>query len=439
MCSSDLRPGELPPRPASTGEKAFLLALLVALFTVSTMSHQLTPFFMLGACVALILVRRCNLTGLPVLLGVILVGWVSFAAVGYWTGHLGTIFGPIGDLLANLFGSVNGRINGTAPGHVLALHARVAVAGVIVGLAAAGLLRRRRLGLDDRVLLALLCMPVFAFGLQSYGGEIALRIYLFMLPAASVLGACLLFPLRVFARPNWRVLTALAGCAVVLPAAFFLARYGNEAYEQIPPGELTAANWVYAHDAHGVRLLWLSTDPATDNTPEMPWSYEDLTKVDYVPVLAPANPVQVRSLVADLRSDGPGSYLISAQTQVAALQETASYATDWGSRFNAEMAAAPGVRVAFSDATAVIYTLRWPPGAREKPLPASTPATPAHNLGWGWTGPVALWLLLGVLAVRELTRVYRPGSRTIRVLTLCSWPLLAFFAEVVVLRFVVMT
>lgn len=435
----EVRPGELPRRPAGTGERAFLLALLIGLFTVSTMSHQLTPFFMLGACAALVVVRRCSLTGLPVLLGVILVGWVSFAAVGYWSGHLNTIFGPVGDLLANLFGSVTGRIAGTAPGHVLALHARVGMAAVIVLLALLGLLRRRRLGIDDRALLALLCMPVFAFGLQSYGDEIGLRIYLFMLPAACVLGACLLFPQRRSARPDWRALTAMAGCAIILPAAFFLVRYGNEAYEQIPSGELTAANWVYAHDAHGVRLLWLSTDPATEDTPEMPWAYEDLAKVDYVPVLAPTNPVQVQSLVAGLRSDGPGSYLIAAQTQVAALQETASYPADWGSRFNTVMAAAPGVRVAFSDAAAVIYTLRWAPGAREKPLAVSTASPPARSLSWAWTGLVLLWLLLAVLAVREFTRVYRPGAGAIRVLTLYSLPLLALLAAVVLLRFVVLS
>jgi O-antigen/teichoic acid export membrane protein len=434
-----VRPGELPPRPGSTGARVFVLVLLIGLFTVSTMSHQLTPFFMLGACAALVVVRRCNLTGLPVLFGVILVGWVSFAAVGYWTGHLSTIFGPIGDLLANLFGSVNGRIRGTAPGHVLALHARVAVAGVIIALAGLGMLRRRRLGTDDRVLLALLCMPVFAFGLQSYGGEIALRIYLFMLPAACVLGACFLFPERRHARLDWHALTAMVACAVILPAGFLLARYGNEAYEQIPPGELAASNWVYAHDAHGVRLMWLSTDPVTDDTPEMPWSYQDLAKVDYEPVLAPVNPVQVQSLVADLRSGGPGSYLIAAQTQIAANQETASYPTDWGSRFNAVMGAAPGVRVAFSDSSAVIYTLSWPPGAHAKPLPAGVPATPAHSFGWAWAGLAVLWLLLCVLAARELIRVWRPGTRSIRVLFWCSLPLLAAFAEVVVLRFVVMS
>src|ERR1019366_9242488 len=48
-------PGELPPRPASTGQRAFLLALLIAVFTVSTASHQLTAFFMIGACTALVL------------------------------------------------------------------------------------------------------------------------------------------------------------------------------------------------------------------------------------------------------------------------------------------------------------------------------------------------------------------------------------------------
>ncbi len=83
-----VRPGELPPRPASTGQKAFLLALLIALFTVVAASHQLTPFFMMVACAALIVVRRCTLKGLPVLFVVILAGWISFAAVGYWSGHL---------------------------------------------------------------------------------------------------------------------------------------------------------------------------------------------------------------------------------------------------------------------------------------------------------------------------------------------------------------
>ena len=87
--------------------------------------------------------------------------------------------------------------------------------------------------------------------------------------------------------------------------AFFLARYGNEAFEQVPPGELAAANWVYAHDEHGGRLLWLSTDPAVDVTPEMPWSYQDSQgRLRAHP--CPRDPVTCADLVSALRRGGPG-------------------------------------------------------------------------------------------------------------------------------------
>jgi hypothetical protein len=429
------RPGELPPRSAGRGQKAFLLGLLIAIFTVSTASHQLTPFFMIGACTALVLIRRCPLRGLPVLLGVILTGWISFAAVDYWSGHISTIFGPIGDLGSNLTTSVGGRLTGSSPTHLLALHARLGVAAVVVGLAVLGLLRRRKRGTDDRVLIALFCMPVLMIGLQSYGGEIALRIYLFLLPAACLLAACFFFPDPESGRPGWRSVPILAGCALVLPVAFLLARYGNEAFEQVPPGELTAANWVYAHDARGVRLLWLSPTPSTADTPEMPWSYRDLSKVDYLPELAPRDPARVGGVVSALRSAGPGSYLMTTRTQVADLQQTASYAPGWGQQFNAIMAATPGVRVAFADASSVIYTLRWPPGAVPRPLAVSTGGPVHHAATWTLAGLIVLGLLLVLLAAAEFSRVCRPASRLIRPLTLASLPLLVLLLGVVALRF----
>jgi len=442
-----LEAGDLPPRPATTGQRAFLLGLLIAIFTVSTISHQLTPFLLIGACVALVLVRRCTLPGLPILFGVILVGYVSFATVGYWSGHRSDVFGALGDLTRNLTGSVGGRITGSSSIHVLALHARVAVALLIVLLAGFGLFRRLVRRMDDRVLVALLCMPLLMFGLANYGGEIALRVYLFMLPAACVLSACFFFPDPRSDRIAWRSLATvgltivLVGSAIVLPVAFLLARYGNEGYEQTPPGELAAANWVYARDAGGVRLLWLSTDPTTDNTPEMPWSYQDLTKVDYLPELAPRQPASDAGLVAALRNAGPGSYLIATRTQITAMQETSSYASDWGRRFNASMAAVPGIRVAFANSTAVIYTWHRPAGAPPRRSSQSTATSAGSGSAWTWTqgGLIVLGLLLVLLVLREFMCVIRPASRTIRFLTLASLPLLVLLLGDVVLRFVVIT
>ena len=393
--------GELPSPPISAGQKAFLLALLIALFTVSTVSHQLTPFFLIGACAGLVIAQRCTLRGLPIILGVIFAGYFTFGAVGYWSGHLSNVFSGIGHLGLNVSSGVNGRLQGSTPTHLIALHAKVVVAAVILGLAGLGLLRRRAVGISDRVLLVLLVIPVVLVGVASYGGEIILRTYLFMLPAACVLAALLFFPHRHHVRPNWRLLTVLAGCAVVLPVSFYVARYGNDAFEQVPPGELAASNWVYAHDAQGARLLWLSTDPATDVTPQMPWAYRDLTKVEYVPTLAPRNPASVHGLVTSLFLAGPGSYLIADRTQIAATQQTASYAPDWGGRFRASMASVPVVRVVYANDSAVIYTLNWPSTARHRPLDVSTAATTPRRFSWTRAGLIVFWLLLALLAARS--------------------------------------
>jgi hypothetical protein len=431
-----VRPGELGPRPASTGQRAFLLALLIAIFAVSTMSHQLTPFYMVGACTAMALIRRGTLRGLPVLLTVILIGWISFAAVDYWSGHMSNIFGGVGDLGSNLTTSVGGRLAGSTATHLLALHARVGFAAAIVGMAGLGLLRRRLRGFDDRVLLVFLCVPILSIGLQSYGGEIALRIYLFLLPAACVLAACLFFPDPRSAQASRRVQPILAICAVLLPLAFLLVRYGNDAFEQVPQGELAAANWVYAHDARGVRLLWLSSSPTIDNTPEMPWSYQDIRKVDYVPVQAPPDPASVSGLVSALRKAGPGSYLIATRTQETYLEQAVGYRPGWGGQLNKLLTAAPGVRVVFADSTAVIYTLHWPAGAQPQPLPTSAGGPAGHSAIWRIAGLVLLFLLMAVLAAREFMRVCLPASaHLIRPLTMASVPLLALMLDVVILRF----
>lgn len=217
-------PGEMPPRPASTGQKAILLAILVAIFTVSTVSHQLTPFFMIGACAALVIVRRCTLRGLPILLGVIFAGYISFAAVGYWSGHLSTVFSGVGNLSLNLTTSVSGRLVGSTPMHLVALHAKVEVAAVIVGLAGLGLVRRWARGIADSVLLVLLVVPIALIGVASYGGEIILRTYLFMLPAACVIAALSFFPDRRPPRPKlatperpWRLRRRTSGCLLPGP------------------------------------------------------------------------------------------------------------------------------------------------------------------------------------------------------------------------------
>ena len=454
-------PGDLPAVPASRARQVIMLSLLLVIFVFSTSSHQLTPFFMVAACTGLVIVRRCRLRGLPVLFAVIFTAWLSFAAVPYWSGHRSQLFGGLGDLGANLSTSVSGRLAGSTPLHTLVLYSRTAFAGAVVVLALAGLARRWRLGFDDRVALVLMCVSFAGFGLQSYGGEIALRVYLFALPGAALLVAYLFFPglggprrTRRGPAPGrraWRLLGAArdrgawlavplaAVCSVAAVLLFFVARYGNEAFEQTPAGELTAMNYLYAHDHSGIRVLWLSEQPAVDDTPQMPWQYRDAARTDYIAELAPTSPTQVAALAADLRAEGPGSYLITSTTQETYLEQAASYPTGWGRQFRAAMASYPGIRIAFSDSDAVVYTYRWPAGTRHQPLP---PVTGSASRPTAWTpiGLAGLGLLLLVLAAREYSRIWPPTSRWLtRSLALAPLPLLAFFVFVVIIRFVVLS
>ncbi len=430
-----LSPGERAPRPASRAQRGYLLALLIAIAAVSTMSHQLTPFYLTGACLALVLIRRSPLSGLWILLAVMVVAWVNFAAVDYWSGHLGNIFGGVGNLGGNLTSSVGGRLAGSTATHLLTLHARVAMAGAIVGLAVLGLLRRRFAGFDDRVLIALFLLPMLTVGLQSYGGEIALRIYLFLLPPAAILAACFFFPRPAAGRVSWRALPILALCAALFPACFILVRYGNEAFEQVPRSELAATDWIYAHDAHGARLLWLSSSTTVDVTPQMPWSYRDVNRVLYVPVQAPRDPAQVAGVLAALRRAGPDSYLVQTRTQDTYLQQAAGYRAGWETAFKQQLRAASGVRVVFAGPDAVIYALRWPAGAHGHPIPAAADHA-RYPVLLGGAELTAVLALMAVLAAREFARLGGPAAqRFIPPLTLASYPLLVLTAAVVVLRF----
>jgi hypothetical protein len=226
---------------------------------------------------------------------------------------------------------------------------------------------------------------------------------------------------------------------VVLPLAFFIARYGNENFERTPTGELAAMNYVYDHAGNGARVVWLSPSPATDVTPQMPWAYRDIAKVDFVPAKAPPNPARTAPLVSALRSYGPDTYLVTTSTQVSYLRESSGYADDWGQRFRAAMTASPGIRKVYSNGSAAVFTVHFPPGTAAHPpvMNAAGPALP--TIVWTPVGLVVLWLLIGVLAAREFIRVSAPSAvRLLHLLTLASWPLLVLTLEFVIARFVVL-
>ncbi|MGD9529670.1 lipopolysaccharide biosynthesis protein [Pseudonocardia sp.] len=403
--------GELPPTPVGPRLRAAILLVLVGVFLVAVAGHQLTPFVMVAACAALVLVGRCAPRSLPVLLAALLATFISYLAVDFWSGHLAKLLGGVGDVGGNLSTSIVERA-GAGAEHQHVVLTRVGLALFVAGLAWIGLLRRRRRGIADRVLVVLLVVPLLTVGLQSYGGEIMLRAYLFVLPAAAILAACAFLPAIDGKRPRPLAFIVLGATMLALVGAFLVARFGNEAYERTDPAALEAVEFVY--DQPGVVRVVSVTLPATDAPPFLPVGYRDAERTRYTNLPAPEDPSDVSDLVAALRDLGPGAYLVTTAETEAYLRINLGYPPDWGERFARALTARPEIeRVAGTDGAAVYRVRGLPP-------PAPAPAPPVSSVDIGstpWTG-FGLILLAGLTVLvgsREIRRILgRPvGDRTV--------------------------
>nr|WP_256641864.1 lipopolysaccharide biosynthesis protein [Streptomyces murinus] len=434
-----LRPGETEPPPLDRRGRTVLLLLLLGLYAATVPAHQLTPFVMLGVLAALVLLRRCELRGLPLLCAVLVAVWLGFMAEPYWSGHFDDLFGGIGGIGGNVSTSVSGRIQGGDPTHKLVLYTRVLLAAAVLALACWGWWRRRLHRYRERSLPVLTFVPFLGFGMQSYGGEMALRVFMFAVPGAALLGALALFPRPTGSRRPVLALGAALLAGLLLMGGFLVARWGNEPFERTRPGEVAAMNWVYAHDRPTVRLLWLSNDTVNDVTPSLPWGAKDMERVDYVPTLAPTDPARVSGLVDALKDAGPQSYLLVNKSQVTYLRLDAGYPTAWGPRLTRSLDARPELTKVLVNDDVTVYALRArPPGPVPEPRPG--PIGPRVTwTPWSVVGALSAVVLMLLLAAREVVRVaVRPGVRQLRLLQGSFWfslPLLAVVLAVLVQRF----
>jgi hypothetical protein len=242
----------VPPVPA--------FVALVVIPTAIIVSHQLTPFFL---AIALLLLAISGSTRIRVLGVAVLVGttvWISFAAEPFWIGHLRELMGSVGQVRSLAEQNVTQRARSSTFPHSLAVYARIAIS-VAVWAAAAGAFVvarvRRRLNVP---LLCLFAAPFPVALLQSYGGEMSIRIFLFSLPPAVLAISDALF--RVSRPRPW---LARGVAAVVLSAAvpvFLLARFGNESYERVTSDDRTVVANVVGGAPTGSEMFVLFREAA---------------------------------------------------------------------------------------------------------------------------------------------------------------------------------
>jgi len=228
----------------SRPQHAALAILVVLLMGVSVASHQLTPFAILASLIALTVLRRTSLVGLPVLLAVLIGMWISYMTVAFLQGHLAGLVADVGAVAGSATRNVTQRLTGN-PGHQFVVQVRLVMTGLLWLLAVAGGLRRFRHGHLDIEAAGLAIVPFGLMALQAYGGEMLLRVYLFSLPFVAYLTAGLFFPVAEW-RFSSRATRALALMVGVFVLASMLTKHGNEKADWVSSAELAAVDYLHA-------------------------------------------------------------------------------------------------------------------------------------------------------------------------------------------------
>lgn len=262
-----------PAPPGLPAQRLGLVAVVAALGGVLAISHQLTPLLLPVAVMVLVVVGRVDRPLLPLLLGVCAAGWLMFGTTSFLRSNLVDLTSGVGNLGAVVSDNVDSRTS-PDPMRQLVLGTRLALTAGIGLAAAVGAWRQWRNRRLDWGLLGLAGAPAALLVLNSYGGEMILRVSLFSLPFLAVLGAFGLVTEGARRRRSvWSSGAAVLVATLVAVPAFVVARYGNEAFERIESSDIAA--W----DHLATRALPGSIVVVPDFAG--PWRYRGLMDFDY--------------------------------------------------------------------------------------------------------------------------------------------------------------
>lgn len=333
-----------PPRQDS----AILVVVCAVLLVAMTASHQLTPFAVIPLLAAFLLTGRLRLRFLPVLAVVLPVGWLVFAASAYLEGHYGKLFGSFGDVGANAFGSLSSRVSGS-DAHMFVVYTRLAEVAVLWILAFVGAVVGRRRGapwLTAAVgaLASLVLIPV-----QSYGGELLLRIFLFSLPFAVCLAVLPLMSDKP-TGPGLRRGIALLLLGAVFATTTIVTRYGNSVMESFTSNEIALVNRLYETAPAGSVLI--------EGVRNTPWKFQHYAGYDYralVPAEARPDASPLTCDAANQIAARSGAYVIVTSSQMHAAELRGATPAGDLQNFVATCGNSPGWATVFENDDGVIF------------------------------------------------------------------------------------
>ncbi len=341
------------PAPGTTpGSRLSLGLALVLVCAASVVSHQLTPVTLGMALLVFTVTGSTRYRDLWLALGVLFVLWFSFGATDFWVGHLSLVTGDVGNVGGTLNAGVAGRVQGD-PQHLVMQYVRVLLSLALFGTAVLGWWLRRRH--PHRWLVAgLAVVPFSLIALQSYGGEVVLRVFLFALPALALLSGEALA--RLVGRMGLGRLRAVALVVLlaVLPIWLLAARGANEPFERVTAGQYAAAREVH-------RLANHSTSIASF-TSFTPLSYADVGRLFTSALAAHGVPcISATSPGACALADGPDIvYTSSSEDAYGQLMD--GLPAHWTDRAVRLMVLSGQYKVRYRNADAVVLVRTSPKG-----------------------------------------------------------------------------
>jgi hypothetical protein len=354
------RAARLPRRPMQ-GERDSLellpwqrvgvMSVIITVFVASTVSHQLTAPTVVMSVAALVVVHRCSVRTLPILLAVILAAYVSYLAVAYWSGHLHQLLNSIGDVFGTVSEGATERVQGDSA-HQLVSRMRLLLTAAIWSLAGVGAWRRLHRGTGDLALFTLAVAPFGVILLQSYGGEVLLRVYMFALPVTAVLLAGVLIPAGPPAR-RWFSAAAAALLSAALIGSFYVTRYGNEVFEQVRPADVEAITWLYERAPRRSTFVAITSN--------VPWRFRAVEQYTYTPLSDDLGPQELKAIEREMRANPRGAFLIMSKAQYVYAESFYGRPSGWGRRLERQVIRSGRFRVIYTNPEVKIFVLARPP------------------------------------------------------------------------------
>lgn len=345
----NFQPGGAPILATTTLQRSLLVGTLVALYAASVMSHQLTPVFLLLYVTALVILRKTVLRGFPLLMAVLFLSFISYGAIGFWSGHINDMFGGFGKVGGTVKDNVGSKVQ-VSTSHVWVIYSRLALAATVWGVTILGLLRRLRAGRVDLAPLVGFIVPFFVLGGQSYGGEVILRVFLFSLPFATIFITFSLLPTEKVRLNAVRTgIFLIAG--ILLAPAFMLTRYGNEQFEYISKDDYKGVLQLAKIAPKDSSIITLD-----GNVGNQVGRMEQFAYITVPPEAAPDYKVEKIYEVA-INAPGSQTFFFLNRSQVANIQLTYGKPASFFDDMTKQLVATGKFRVIYENPDARIFTV----------------------------------------------------------------------------------